>query len=118
MEQVKFLRLVCLIALNDSAFMEGTFLQRCKACTLKNAFKLCLLLWSNSYENKRRYTEWISAITHCACTLQKKLAVVSGLSILNIVKISLFLYGYRHPSATLFSSTVISALIIIEITAH
>lgn len=34
MEQVKFLRLVCLMALSDSAFVEGTFLQRCMACIL------------------------------------------------------------------------------------
>lgn len=43
MEQVKFFILVCLIALNDSAFVEATFLQTCMACTLNNVFKIVSL---------------------------------------------------------------------------
>lgn len=59
------------MALNDSASVEGIFLQRCMACILNSVYKSCLLLWSNRYANKGRDTEWTSAITYCACTLQK-----------------------------------------------
>jgi len=39
------------------------------------------------------------------------MAVDNGHSILDILKVSLHLYGCRHPSATVFSSAVTSALI-------
>lgn len=98
-----------------TAFVEGIFLQRCMACILNSVYKLCVLLWSNRYANKGRDTDFCN-YTLCMYT-SEKLAVVSGLSILDTVKISLYLYGYRHPSATVFSSTVTSALIT-EITAN
>lgn len=65
MAQVKFLRLVYLMTLSNSAFVEGTFLQRYMACTLNNCFKLCVLLRSNRYANKGGDTKWISVLV-CA----------------------------------------------------
>lgn len=119
LQHMNFLTLGSLMALLRLCCCRGRFLERFMACIL-NGYKSWLIVWWKSYANRGR-----DKVDFCNYTLymyaSKNVAVVNRHSILDILKVCLHLCAYRYPSASVFFSTVTSALIqhvITQITSH